>query len=53
MEGFLEDVLKEGYDLMQKAIEHLDYELSHIRAGKASPDMLSDITVEAYSALPH
>ena len=51
MEGFLEDILKEGIELMQKAIDHLEYELSHIRAGKASPEMLADINVEAYGAM--
>lgn len=38
---------------MQKATEHLETELTKIRAGKASPSMLDDIRVEYYgSATP-
>jgi ribosome recycling factor len=33
---------------MQKAIEHLEHELKSIRAGKASPQMLSTVTVDYY-----
>ena len=50
MEKFLADYLKEGKDNMQSAVEHLSYELSHIRAGKASPEMLADISVSAYGS---
>jgi ribosome recycling factor len=35
---------------MQAAIEHLDRELSHIRAGKASPRMLDSILVDYYGS---
>ncbi len=41
-------VLDETKDSMFKAIKHLDDELHKVRAGKASPDMLSGITVEYY-----
>ena len=34
----------------QKSIEHFDSELSTIRAGKASPSMLSGVMVEYYGA---
>lgn len=34
----------------QKSIEHFDSELSKIRAGKASPSMLSGVMVEYYEA---
>ena len=56
MEKFLKDYIAEGKESMQKAIDHLKNELSHIRAGKASPEMLSDIKVDAYgtpTALQH
>ncbi|MBN2807068.1 MAG: ribosome recycling factor [Prolixibacteraceae bacterium] len=35
---------------MQGAIDHLDRELSHIRAGKASPRMLDSILVDYYGS---
>lgn len=50
MEKFLTDQLEEGKMQMEESIEHFANELSHIRAGKASPEMLSDIYVEAYGA---
>ena len=34
--------------LMEKAIDHCDGELQKIRAGKANPAMLDDVTVEYY-----
>lgn len=43
-------VLNETRSLMNKAIEHFEYELSKIRAGKANPSMLDGIEVEAYGA---
>ena len=36
---------------MQKSLEHFEYELSKIRAGKASPMMLEGITADAYGAM--
>jgi len=56
MEKYLADYLMEGEMSMQDAIDHLSQELSHIRAGKASPEMLSDIYIDAYgtqTALQH
>ncbi len=50
MEKYLSDILEEGKMRMDESIEHLNNELSHIRAGKASPEMLSEIYVEAYGA---
>src|ERR1700712_2250479 len=35
---------------MDKAIDHADYELNKIRAGKASPSMLDDIVVDYYGS---
>lgn len=40
--------LDEANDLMDKAIEHVNHELSKIRAGKAMPNMLDGIFVEYY-----
>ncbi len=37
-------------DLMKKAIDHLDNELTKIRAGRATPGMLDGIRVDAYGA---
>ena len=45
---FIFDAAKEG---MEKAIERLDHELARIRAGKASPAMLSSVQVEYYGSL--
>lgn len=36
---------------MQGAIEHLDKELIHIRAGKASPTMLDSVLVDYYGSM--
>jgi ribosome recycling factor len=47
-ESDVKKVLDETRSLMQKAIEHFEYELSKIRAGRANPAMLEGIEVEAY-----
>ena len=44
---FVLDVCKEK---MGAAVEHLDKELAHIRAGKASPSMLDGVLVEYYGS---
>jgi len=41
-------VLADTAETMQKSLDHLEAELMKIRAGKASPDMLSGILVEYY-----
>lgn len=41
-------MMDEAKDAMNKAIDHLQKELTKIRAGKANPSMLSSIMVEAY-----
>src|SRR5487761_2608547 len=46
----LEMVLEEAQSSMQKAIGHLEVELTKIRAGKASPAMLDGIIIEYYGA---
>lgn len=48
MEKFLEDYIKEGEELMKKAVEHLGEELTNIRTGKANPAMVQGIMVESY-----
>ncbi|MCD8528832.1 MAG: ribosome recycling factor [Chitinophagales bacterium] len=48
MEEELEMMREEAKDSMQKAVDHLAKELIKIRAGKASPAMLSGVMVEAY-----
>lgn len=45
--NFIIDSTKE---LMQKAITHLEKEFRNIRAGKASPAMISGVTVEYYGS---
>jgi ribosome recycling factor len=44
----LENIINITEDAMTKAIGHLEVELTKIRAGKASPDMLDDIMVDYY-----
>lgn len=41
-------VLDETRDAMVKALKHLEEDLRRVRAGKASPDMLSGVMVEYY-----
>ena len=51
IDGFLAN----GYEHMDKTLEHLSDEMSKIRAGKASPAMVSGILVDYYgspTALP-
>ena len=43
-------VIDDTKDSMEKAISHLEMELTKIRAGKASPTMLDGINVEYYGA---
>jgi ribosome recycling factor len=42
--------LEAAEESMVHAYEHLEHELTKIRAGKVSPDMLSDVRVEYYGA---
>ncbi|MBK8388732.1 MAG: ribosome recycling factor [Saprospiraceae bacterium] len=46
----LDSVLVSGYELMHKSLEHLNEELSKVRAGKASPAMLGSVFVDYYGA---
>lgn len=44
---FIFDAAEEG---MQKALDRLEHELARIRAGKASPAMLSSVQIEYYGS---
>ncbi len=44
----VELVIEETKDRMQKALEHLEYELARLRAGRANPILLDGITVDYY-----
>ena len=50
MDESLKPVFKELTDGMEKAIDHLNVELSKLRAGKAHPGMLDGVTVEYYGS---
>ncbi len=41
-------IYEEAQEHMEKSIAHLEHELKGIRAGKASPQMLSGVTVDYY-----
>ena len=43
--------MKGARDSMQAAIEHLQFELTKVRTGKASPNLLTDIAVDYYGAM--
>jgi len=43
--------LDEAQDAMNKSIEHLEFELNKIRAGKATPAMLEGVRVDYYGSL--
>ncbi len=47
----LELIREEAGDRMEKAIKHLEYQLSHLRAGRANPLLLDGISVEYYGNL--
>lgn len=47
----LELYLEEAKELMTKALNHVGYELTKIRAGKANPSMLDGIQVSYYGAM--
>ncbi len=47
----VEFYLEDAKDTMEKAIKHLTIELSKIRAGKASPQMLEGVQIEYYGSM--
>jgi len=50
MTGLMEDIIDDTSVQMKKAIGHLELELSKIRAGKASPQILDGVHVDYYGA---
>jgi ribosome recycling factor len=50
MQDDLTLIMDDAEDSMQKAIGHLELELTKIRAGKANPQILDGITVDYYGA---
>ncbi len=44
----LNAILKETHDHMEKAISHLEAELTKVRAGKATPSMLDSVHADYY-----
>jgi ribosome recycling factor len=46
----LDLILEDAEDSMSKAINHLEAELTKIRAGKASPSMLDGINIDYYGS---
>ena len=51
MDEELELLMEDLKEQMEKTLQHLDYELGKIRAGKANPHVLDDVKVESYGAL--
>lgn len=51
MEEELELILEVCKEKMEAAIDHLENELVHIRAGKASPRMLDGVVVDYYGSM--
>lgn len=51
MQEEVDFILEHTQESMNAAIEHLDKELVHIRAGKASPSMLDGILVDYYGSM--
>ena len=51
MQEEVDFVLEHCKERMDAAIKHLDKELRHIRAGKASPSMLDGVQVEYYGTM--
>ncbi|MFD0765736.1 ribosome recycling factor [Mucilaginibacter lutimaris] len=48
MSELIKKQVNDAKALMDKAIEHADNELNKIRAGKANPSMLDDVSVDYY-----
>jgi len=51
MQEEVDFVLEHTEEKMSAAIEHLDKELLHIRAGKASPTMLDGVVIDYYGSM--
>lgn len=51
MEDDVKLVLEDASDKMDKALDHLDRELSKVRAGKANPKMLDGVMIDYYGSM--
>ena len=51
MQEEVDFILEHTEEKMKAAVAHLEKELLHVRAGKASPAMLDGVTVEYYGSL--
>lgn len=51
MEDDVKLILEDATDKMDKALDHLDRELSKVRAGKANPKMLDGLMVDYYGSM--
>lgn len=49
--GTKREILDTALPKMEKALEHFEYQLSEIKAGKASPNVLNSVMVESYGAM--
>lgn len=50
MDESIQLVLEDAEEHMKKALQHLEYELTKIRAGKANPTMLQGVKVDYYGS---
>jgi len=48
MNEIIDLIMEETRERMEKALEHLEYELARLRAGRANPALLDGITVDYY-----
>jgi ribosome recycling factor len=46
----LDSILKAGYDAMDKSLEHLNDELAKVRAGRANPNLVTDLLIDYYGS---
>jgi ribosome recycling factor len=51
MEEEVQLQLEDSAEKMEKAVQHLEDELLHVRAGKATPNILDGIVVDYYGAI--
>ncbi len=50
MSAELDSILTGGYDLMDKSLDHLNDELSKVRAGRANPNLVTGLLVDYYGS---
>jgi ribosome recycling factor len=50
MSADLDVVLKDGYDHMDKSLDHLNEELAKVRAGRANPNLVTGLLVDYYGS---